>query len=278
MKTQVNYQSLGITFSFLIHLLFVLLVFYINISTTQKDKVIILDFSSYNIIKTGEHDTDTELMEKTVVTKEEKPAPVDTKSETKIAVEEKTPEEVFEVIKEKSPLPADEEPETEATVKEKFPVKEMPPEKLYEVIKEEKPIPVYTKSEIKSVVDKKTPDEGKKIVDTPKPDRTPHDIEQSIANQYIRDHFDFINKLIHLNISYPYRARKLSMEGNVIISFVVCLDGSVKDVKIKKSSGFSTLDNNSKKAVRKASPFPPPPVEVKIEIPITYKLGTSVIN
>ncbi|ODS33368.1 MAG: Gram-negative bacterial tonB protein [Candidatus Scalindua rubra] len=68
----------------------------------------------------------------------------------------------------------------------------------------------------------------------------------------------------------------MSMEGNVIISFVVCLDGSVKDVKIEKSSGFSILDNNAEKAIRKASPFPPPPVGVKIVIPITYKLAHFV--
>ncbi len=269
---QVNYQSLGITFSFLIHLLFVILIFYINTPTKQKDKIIILDFSLYNIIKTGEHDTDTELIEKTVVTKEEKPAPIDTKPETKIVVEERTPKEIVGVIKEKNPIRADEKPETEVTVKEK------PPEKLDEVIKEEKPIPVYTKPVTKSVVDKKMSDEREKLVDTPKQDRTPHDVEQSIANQYVRDHFDSINNLIRLNIPYPYRARKLSMEGNVIISFIVCLDGSVKDVKIKKSSGFSILDNNTKKAVIKASPFPPPPVEAKIIIPITYKLGTSFVN
>ncbi len=119
-------------------------------------------------------------------------------------------------------------------------------------------------------------DTREKLVDTPKQDRKRHDVEQSITNQYVRDHFDFMNRRIHLNIPYPYRARKLSMEGNVIISFVVCLDGSVKDVKIKKSSGFSILDNNAKKAVMKASPFPPAPVEVKIVIPITYKLGSGM--
>ncbi len=269
---RMNYQSLGIIFSFLVHLLFVLLIFYTNTQITQKDKKIILDLSLYNIIKTGEHDTDTELIEETVETKEEQPAPVDSKPETKIEVEEKIPEEIVEVIKEKSPITEDENQETKLIVKEK------PPEKLDKVIKEEKPIPVYTKPETKSVVGKKIPNERDKLVDTPKPDRPPYDVKQSIRNQYVRDHFESINNLIRLNIRYPYRARKLSIEGDVIISFVVCLDGSVKDVKIKKSSGFSILDNNARKAVRKASPFPPPPVEAKIVIPITYKLDTSVIN
>ncbi len=75
-------------------------------------------------------------------------------------------------------------------------------------------------------------------------------------------------------VSFCYKARKMSMEGDIIISFLVCLDGSVKGIKIDKSSGFSTLDDNAEKAVRKASPFPPPPVEVRIVIPITYKLNT----
>ncbi|MEE9213673.1 MAG: energy transducer TonB [Thermodesulfobacteriota bacterium] len=190
--------------------------------------------------------------------------------ETKIAVEEKTPKEIVGVIKEKGPIPADEKPEMEVAVKEK------PPEKLDDVIKEEKPIPVYTKPETKSVVGKKMSDEREKLVDTPKQERTPHDLEQSIANQYVRDHFDSINNLIRLNIPYPYRARKLSMEGRVIVSFVVRLDGSIKDIIIEQSSGHSILDNNVIRAVKKAVPFPPPPVEAKVIIPITYRLGTVV--
>ncbi len=63
------------------------------------------------------------------------------------------------------------------------------------------------------------------------------------------------------------------MEGNVIVTFVVRLDGNVKNIFIKKSSGYSILDNNVIKAVKKAAPFPPPPVEATIIIPITYRLG-----
>ncbi len=66
----------------------------------------------------------------------------------------------------------------------------------------------------------------------------------------------------------------MSMEGYVIISFLVCLDGNVKGIQVNKASGFSTLDDNAVQAVMKASPFPPPPVEVRIIIPITYKLNT----
>jgi protein TonB len=68
------------------------------------------------------------------------------------------------------------------------------------------------------------------------------------------------------------------MKGNVTISFVTYLDGSVKDVKIEKSYGFTILDNNAEKAIRKASPFPPLPVEVKRLIHITYKLDPYILT
>ncbi len=45
-------------------------------------------------------------------------------------------------------------------------------------------------------------------------------------------------------------ARKLPLEGNVIVSFVIKIDGSVKDIVIKESSGHSILDNNVIKAVK----------------------------
>ncbi len=128
--------------------------------------------------------------------------------------------------------------------------------------------PNYTKIVMKQVVNKKHDE----LRDISKPESDSQKVTQNYVNQYIRKHFVYINKLVRLNISYPSRARKMLMEGSVIVSFVVRLDGSIKDIIIKQSSGYSILDKNAIKAIKKAAPFPSPPVEATITIPITYRL------
>jgi len=59
----------------------------------------------------------------------------------------------------------------------------------------------------------------------------------------------------------------------VKVSFIVCRNGHVKEVKVQESSGASILDNQAVQAVMKASPFPGPPVEVQLIVPILYKLS-----
>ncbi len=260
-----NYHKLGFTVSFIIHLLFVALAFYIKKPATQENMEVVLEFNVTNIIKTGESETDTNTMKTAEAMKNEVSIPAMVKQEIKNTVEEEILEKPDEVIKEEMPESKKVKQETKITMDEKV------LEKAFEVTKKVKQTVTDTKRESKSTVNS---DKGGQSGGIPKSDRMPHELEQSAENQYIKEHSDYINKIIRINISYPYKARKMSMEGDVIISFLVCLDGSVKGIKINKSSGFSTLDDNAEKAVRKASPFPPPPAEVRIVIPITYKLNT----
>jgi protein TonB len=65
----------------------------------------------------------------------------------------------------------------------------------------------------------------------------------------------------------------MGWEGKVITSFIVSSGGYVRDVRISKSSGYEILDENALKAINNASPFPKPPVEAQIIIPILYRLN-----
>lgn len=286
-----NYLKPGLAVSFIIHLLFVAIAFYIMKPAAQENMEVVLEFNVTNIIKTGESETDTNTMKTAEVIKKEVSIPAMVKQETKNTVEEKTVEKPDEVTKEELPVPDMVKRETKIKMDEKVLKKaaeeikeETPPDlvKQETVIKAEEKVITKTvdvTKEVKQAVTE-TRRESKRDVNTgqsggiSKSARMQHELDQSAENQYIKEHFDYINKIIRINISYPYKARKMSMEGDVIISFIVCLDGSVKGIKINKSSGFLTLDDNAVKAVRKASPFPPPPVEVRIVIPITYKLNT----
>ena len=286
-----NYYKLGFAVSFIIHLLLVTLTFYIKKPVTQENMEVVLEFNVTNIIKTGEHETDKNTMDTAEVIENVVSIPAMVKQKAKNTVEEEIveqenqeitysaeyfktqkeintstqdPKEIIAdvVMKEESPVPDNVKQETEIKTGKKVLAKAV------DVTKEVKQSVTETRQESKS--DMNAGQSG----GISKSDRMQHELDQSAENQYIKEHFDYINKIIRINISYPYKARKMSMEGDVIISFFVCLDGSVKGIKINKSSGFLTLDDNAEQAVRKASPFPPPPVEVKIVIPITYKLNT----
>jgi len=90
---------------------------------------------------------------------------------------------------------------------------------------------------------------------------------------YVKINFSYIRDIIQKNTSYPHMARKRGWEGKVVVSFIVCIDGSAKDMAIKKSSGIDVLDRSALEAIKKASPFPKPPAEAVLIIPVVYKLN-----
>jgi protein TonB len=58
----------------------------------------------------------------------------------------------------------------------------------------------------------------------------------------------------HLNNpapAYPAMSRRLSEEGRVLLDVYILADGSVGEVKLKRSSGFPRLDTAAAEAVRR---------------------------
>ena len=92
-------------------------------------------------------------------------------------------------------------------------------------------------------------------------------------SRYIKAHFSYIKDLIHKHLVYPAQAKKMGWEGKVITSFFVSSKGDAKEVTISKSSGHEILDDSAMRAIKEASPFPIPPVEARIIIPIVYRLN-----
>lgn len=89
---------------------------------------------------------------------------------------------------------------------------------------------------------------------------------------YLKEHFAYIRNIIQKKLHYPKLARQMGWEGTVIVSFVICTDGCAKGISIREGSGIALLDGNAVSAVRNASPFPKPPVEAQLIIPINYSL------
>lgn len=95
----------------------------------------------------------------------------------------------------------------------------------------------------------------------------------SDKSRYIKAHFSYIKDLIHKHLIYPAQAKKMGWEGKVIVSFIISSGGHARDIMLSKSSGHEILDDNALKAVRIAAPFPKPPVEAQIIVPVLYRLN-----
>jgi protein TonB len=76
---------------------------------------------------------------------------------------------------------------------------------------------------------------------------------------------------------YPSAARQRGYEGNVLIAAEIRNDGRIGTIRVKRSSGYASLDNSAVEAV-KAWRFEPAkrmgsPVDAWVEIPIRFKLS-----
>lgn len=89
---------------------------------------------------------------------------------------------------------------------------------------------------------------------------------------YLKNNFLYIRDLIQKNITYPRVARNMGWQGKVTLSFLILKDGRISDIKVKQSSGKDILDRNALETVKRASPFPPPPVKAEITVPVVYAL------
>jgi len=93
-----------------------------------------------------------------------------------------------------------------------------------------------------------------------------------VIKGYLESHLSYIKDIIQKNITYPNIAQRNGWMGKVKVSFVIAYNGYAKDIEVIQSSGFKILDKNAMEAVKHSSPFPKPPVEARIIIPILYEL------
>lgn len=78
---------------------------------------------------------------------------------------------------------------------------------------------------------------------------------------------------------YPRMARRLELEGRVVVAFTVEADGRLAGVRVVESSGSELLDEAALEAVRQAAPFPPFPDGVErrqwdFTLPLSFSLDS----
>ncbi len=93
------------------------------------------------------------------------------------------------------------------------------------------------------------------------------------GKRYLLEKLSIISKIVQRNIHYPYIARRMGWEGKVIISFILTKEGKISLLTVEKSSGYEILDKNAIETIKRVSKyFPLPPLDVKIRLPISYRL------
>lgn len=97
--------------------------------------------------------------------------------------------------------------------------------------------------------------------------------QEQLRTRYRAEHFAYIKRIIQENISYPAQARRLQWYGTCQISFLVSENGQVSEIRIQKSTGHALLDENVVETIKRAAPFPRPPVSVRLIIPFTYNIN-----
>ncbi len=71
------------------------------------------------------------------------------------------------------------------------------------------------------------------------------------------------------NLNYPEEARKRGFVGTLIMTVGINAEGTIKDIRILKSSGYQSIDDAAKHLVQISGPFEPIP-ETKTKIDILY--------
>jgi len=96
-----------------------------------------------------------------------------------------------------------------------------------------------------------------------------HDASAEFINA--KDYFEMLHLRIHKFKRYPEAARSNHIEGRVNIQFVLSSDGTLKEIKIMKSSRHKKLDEAAIDAIKNAAPFPRPPGSI-FKTPVTLSI------
>ena len=85
------------------------------------------------------------------------------------------------------------------------------------------------------------------------------------------------NQHLSKNLKYPTQARRMGIEGTVIVVFVINLDGSIQDVDILRGIGGG-CDEEAVRVVENAPKWEPGkqrgrPVRTRMRLPIRFKLS-----
>jgi len=72
---------------------------------------------------------------------------------------------------------------------------------------------------------------------------------------------------------YPPGARRAGLQGKVLVAFVLLADGRIRDLTVREGCGHEVLDAAAVRAIRDAAPFAPPGMDVRVILPVTFRIN-----
>ncbi len=84
------------------------------------------------------------------------------------------------------------------------------------------------------------------------------------------DYYSLLQAHIESRKYYPRRARKLGIEGDVEVSFVLLANGEASD--ISSTGGHRLLNQAAIKSIREAMPLPAPPATLNLPLVVTFSM------
>lgn len=236
-----NYQSKGIQLSFVVHAVFLAAVLMLG-SLSPAGKPVVIDFS---------------IESRGPEAREQSPEARNTRQKIRNEKQitgslEPEPQKMSAAIPESPPVPLSDNQEAVPLRKEQIP----------HIQKTGGDMQPYVAPEVRHA------EKGSTSGDSHDRNR---DMEEK--NRYMRENFSYIRDMIQKKLAYPRIARQMGWSGRVMVSFMISADGYAKDIKVTESSGFDMLDSSAVETVKKTSPFPRPPLEAQLIIPIVYRLN-----
>ncbi len=97
-----------------------------------------------------------------------------------------------------------------------------------------------------------------------------------VSRDGLKNYLSKVRKIIEAHKRYPLRARRLGIEGEVMVAFKIDRHGNAIDIRVLRKSPFYTFNKFAVKTISSSSPFPPPPERLhpplRLAIRIDYQL------
>jgi periplasmic protein TonB len=92
------------------------------------------------------------------------------------------------------------------------------------------------------------------------------------------DYLERLRRWLNKYKRFPEEAQKQKQHGQLVVSFTILRDGTVRDPHVERSSGFPLLDDAALQMLRDASPVPPLPEkyrapQVAVDLPVEFSIG-----
>ncbi len=94
--------------------------------------------------------------------------------------------------------------------------------------------------------------------------------ESVLAESQKIDYYSLLQAHIESRKYYPRRARKLGIEGDVEVSFVLLQNGEASN--ITSTGGHRLLNQAAIKSITQAMPLPAPPAALKLPLAVTFNM------